>query len=70
MMNEGEEENDKPPVDEAVGPKIKMGRIGKKKKNNARDATKEGGAAVDSGFTKAEVAPDEMDTRGSEGFTE
>ena len=54
MMNEGEDDaEDKPPADENAGPKIKMGRIGKKKRtNNAREgATKEGGA-VDSGFTK------------------
>lgn len=54
MMNEGEDDGaDKPPVDENAGPKIKMGRIGKKKRTNAarEGAAKEGGA-TDSGFTK------------------
>ena len=71
MMNEGEDDNEsKPAVDENAGPKIKMGRIGKKKRTKAAAAAKEGGAEKDTGFTKAQVAPDEMETRGNENFTE
>lgn len=72
MMNEGEDDNDKPAADENTGPKIKMGRIGKKKKKGAqqRDAGGREGAAADSGFSKPSAAPDEMEDRGNEGFTE
>ena len=74
MMNEGEDDaEDKPPADEAAGPKIKMGRIGKKKKKRAGNegAAKEGGAAADSGFTRPSASvPDDTDDRGKEGFTE
>lgn len=71
MMNEGEDDDNKPQVDENAGPKIKMGRIGKKKKTTkARDGGRDGGAAADNGFSKAKAAPDEMDDRGNEGFTE
>lgn len=54
MMNEGEDDNDRPAVDENAGPKIKMGRIGKKKKKGAaqRDGGREGGPAAESGFSK------------------
>ena len=49
MMQEGEED-DRPPADENAGPKIKMGRIGKKKKRGpAGDARAGGGAAAESG---------------------
>ena len=35
MMNEGDDDNDnKPAAEENAGPKIKMGRIGKKKKKS------------------------------------
>ena len=54
MMNEGDDDNDKPAADENTGPKIKMGRIGKKKKKGAqqRDGGGREGAAADSGFSK------------------
>lgn len=71
MMNEGDDDDNKPAADENAGPKIKMGRIGKKKKTTkARDADKGGNAQAEGGFTKAKVSPDEMDDRGNEGFTE
>ena len=56
MMNEGDDDNEnKPAAEENSGPKIKMGRIGKKKKKGqARggEGAREGGAAADSGFSK------------------
>jgi len=68
MMQEGEEDDNKPAVAENAGPKIKMGRIGKKKSAAAAAAK---GGVVDTGFNKPrEQAPDEMDTRGNEGFSE
>lgn len=54
-MNEGEDDNEnKPAPDENAGPKIKMGRIGKKKKKGQarRDEGAREGAAADSGFSK------------------
>lgn len=55
MMNEGDDDTEnKPAPDENAGPKIKMGRIGKKKKKGqARggEGAREGPAA-DSGFSK------------------
>ena len=70
MMNDGDDAEEKPAVEENAGPKIKMGRIGKKKRTNAAGAAKEG-AGADSGFSKpANLAPDESDDRGNEGFTE
>ena len=38
MLRDGEEEDAKPAGDENAGPKIKMGRIGKKKRTNAAAA--------------------------------
>lgn len=50
MMQEGEEE-DRPPADENAGPKIKMGRIGKKKKRGPTgDARTAGGGAAEGGL--------------------
>ena len=72
MMNDGEDD-DKPAVDENAGPKIKMGRIGKKKKTTkGAEGAKASGAGADSGFNnKAKSSvPDEMEDRGQEGFTE
>ena len=70
MMNDGEDD-DKPAVDENAGPKIKMGRIGKKKKTKGAEGAKAGGAGADSGFSKPKSqVPDEMEDRGQEGFTE
>lgn len=56
-MNEGDDDNEnKPAPDENAGPKIKMGRIGKKKKKGqgrGGEGAREGGAAAaDSGFSK------------------
>ena len=72
MMRDGEDEEEKPAVDENAGPKIKMGRIGKKKRTNAKESDAKGAAAAGgSGFTAARSsAPDDMDSRGGEGFTE
>ena len=50
MMQEGEED-DRPPAEENAGPKIKMGRIGKKKKRGpAGEARTGGGGAAESGL--------------------
>ena len=70
MMKEDDDE-DKPPPDENAGPKIKMGRIGKKKKTRPEAKTGVGAAAADSGFgaPKASSMIDD-DTRGNEAFTE
>ena len=55
-MNEGDDDNEnKPAPDENAGPKIKMGRIGKKKKKGGArggEGAREGAAAADSGFSK------------------
>ena len=70
MMKEDEEE-DKPAVDENAGPKIKMGRI-RKKKPNAKDAAKKGEEATGSGFgaqKEARVAMED-EPRSNEGFSE
>ena len=73
MMRDGEDEDRGPAPDENAGPKIKMGRIGKKRRTNAqggKPAAAEG-AGQDGGFAKARQAmPDEMESRGNEGFTE
>jgi len=72
MMKDDDEDEGKPAVEENAGPKIKMGRIGKKKRTNA-DAgagAKSGAAGADTGFTKSSSAPDDVDTRGNEGFSE
>ena len=48
-----------------------MGRIGKKKRTNAKTDKPSGGADVGGyGAKTAQQAPDEMDSRGAEGFTE
>lgn len=71
MMNEGDEDDNKPAVDENAGPKISMGRIKKRpKKNDGKDAKKEGVAGGVAEFKRDTEAPDEMDNRGAEGFTE
>jgi len=71
MMGQAvDDDEDKPPADENAGPKIKMGRIGKKKRAGAEGAKgKEGGATAGVSAVRSS-APDEMDTRGNEGFTE
>jgi len=46
-MKDDDEDDNKPQVDENAGPKIKMGRIGKKKR------TKEGAATGSSNTTAA-----------------
>lgn len=72
-MKDGEDEDDKPAVDENAGPKIKMGKIGKKKKKGvSNDKAAPGGAKAESGFSKlgGQNAAEDMDTRGNEGFTE
>jgi len=74
MMKDDDEDDNKPQVDENAGPKIKMGRIGKKKR------TKEGAAAgssnttaagaksgADPAFAKVNIDDDRGNT---EGFTE
>ena len=40
MMRDGDEDEGKPAGDENTGPKIKMGRIGKKKRTNAAAAAR------------------------------
>ena len=73
MMKDGEDDDDKPAVDENAGPKIKMGKIGKKKKKGgANDKTAAGGSKADGGFSKIQSgANDDMQDRGNnEGFTE
>ena len=72
MMRDGDEDEDKPAVEENAGPKIKMGRIGKKKKTRAAA----GGAESNKnepGYSKVGAqssAPDEDEGRGNEGFSE
>lgn len=39
MMKDDDDDEGKPAVDENAGPKIKMGRIGKKKRTNAAAET-------------------------------
>ena len=70
-MMQQDDDDEKPAGDENAGPKIKMGRIGKKKRTNAKDAdkAKQGGAAADIGAAKP-GAMIEDDSRGAEGFTE
>lgn len=71
MMKDDDEDENKPAVDENAGPKIKMGRIGKKKRTNAPEAKgAKPGAADAGGFKASSAAPDDMDVRGNEGFTE
>lgn len=72
MMKDDDEE-DKPAVDENAGPKIKMGRIGKKKKTRPGATGKPADSgAGESGLTKDRTVPgmEDMDSRGNEGFTE
>lgn len=71
MMKEDDEE-DKPAADENAGPKIKMGRIGKKKRANRPEQKAAGGAgAADTGFGGQKASSMiEDDTRGNEAFTE
>ena len=73
MMKE-DEDDDKPPVDENAGPKIKMGRIGKKKRTNQPTKAGEpakGAAGVDSGLGgNRGGGMMEDDSRGNEGFSE
>jgi len=71
MLNEGDEDDNKPAVDENAGPKISMGKIKKRpKKTDGKDAKKEGVAGGVAEFKRDQEAPDEMDNRGAEGFTE
>lgn len=72
MMKDGEDDDDKPAVDENAGPKIKMGKIGKKKKKGvSSDKPGAGGAKADGGFSKIQSGADDMQDRGNnEGFTE
>ena len=70
MMRDGDEEEERPQADENAGPKIKMGRIGKKKRTNAETKKPTGGEAGGFAAKTAQQAPDEMDSRGAEGFTE
>lgn len=70
MMRDGEDEDEKPVVDENAGPKIKMGRIGKKKRT-AEGGAKGAAAAGGENFSNNRPsAPDDMESRGGEGFTE
>mmetsp|Transcript_36157 Transcript_36157/g.47503 ORF Transcript_36157/g.47503 Transcript_36157/m.47503 type:complete len:104 (+) Transcript_36157:760-1071(+) len=73
MMKE-DEEDEKPAVDENAGPKIKMGRIGKKKRTNKADGKGGEGAAKDSGFGAQKGSSGggmmEDESRGTEGFSE
>ena len=72
MLRDGEEEEDKPPADENSGPKIKMGRIGKKKKQRPTDKKTEGGAGGDTYGAKDRSQPGRGeidDARGNEAFT-
>lgn len=73
-MMKDDDEDDKPAADENAGPKIKMGRIGKKKRTNAagktEGAAKSGGADVGGFKASSSANPDDMDVRGNEGFTE
>jgi len=53
-MMKDDDEDDKPAVDENAGPKIKMGKIGKKKKKGVRsDAANAGASKAEGGFAKA-----------------
>jgi len=70
MMGQAVDDDEaKPPADENAGPKIKMGRIGKKKRTNEAKG-KEGGVSTVGASKERSQAPDEMDNRGGEGFTE
>ena len=72
MMQE-DQDDDKPAVDENAGPKILMGRIGKKKKTKPSGPKgNEGGpAAADLGYrAPAKSSMMDEDTRGNEGFTD
>lgn len=70
MMRDDDEDDAKPAVDENAGPKIKMGKIGKKKRTNAKAeaGAKSGLTAMDIGKT-ASSGHDEIESRG-EGFSE
>jgi len=72
MMRGGEDEEDKPPADENSGPKIKMGRIGKKKKTRPGGQKTDGAAGGASEAYNAkdrQAVAEELDTRGNEAFT-
>ena len=71
MMRGGEEDEDKPPADENAGPKIKMGRIGKKKKTRPTGQKTEGAAGASDPYSAKDrqTAPEDLDTRGNEAFT-
>ena len=73
MMRDDDDDDNKPPADENAGPKIKMGRIGKKKKTKTGAAAEPGkpqssaiGGGDAGGFKDSAVDED----RGAEGFTE
>lgn len=70
-MMQQDDEDQKPAVNENAGPKIKMGRIGKKKTGATTGPQTKTAAAEVGGLKKVrEQAPDDIDTRGNEGFTE
>ncbi len=71
MLRDGDAEEDKPPADENSGPKIKMGRIGKKKKQRPAGQKAEGGATSGDAFGSKDrqAVAEELDTRGNEAFT-
>jgi hypothetical protein len=74
MMKDDDEDDNKPAADENAGPKIKMGRIGKKKKGKTGGASETagktsgvGGGATDPSFARSAAVDDD---RGNENFTE
>ena len=70
MMRDGDEDEDKPAVDENAGPKIKMGRIGKKKKTRGGPtASKQDDGIGGISKERTNVAIDEDTRGGNEGFT-
>ena len=71
-MMKDDDEDDKPAVDENAGPKIKMGKIGKKKKKGPKgDSAATGASKADGGFSKVQSGADELADRGNnEGFSE
>ena len=71
MLRDGEDEDDKPPADENSGPKIKMGRIGKKKKQRPTAQKADGGASANDPYAPKDrsSAVEEDDTRGNESFS-
>lgn len=74
MMKDDDEDDNKPAENETSGPKIKMGRIGKKKKTKeaaggavAGKTSAPGGGASGPSYSSSAAVDDD---RGNEGFTE